>query len=391
MMSKRQLTRCVAATCLLIVTTQPCLAAQDATTTGIVAGLGLTAASGKTSVSSGGGAIEATLLDSDAVLQAGDTIRRLATAAGKAWMTAKSSAPSPAPTFLVLGHNDTVDFTAARWLQRRLALIDGGYPSPTDCKVKAATPSASALSNRFQERLRVPGKGVVEPSIADIPAALATDISIQGVTVSTDDRLLVEAITIGGYGPTRRWTPVGTDQQTPKLQKAAATFVTSGEVIDASTADLIENFNKHLALEDKARATCLSPAGKAWLTVAQAFDTSATSTEKGNAPIATAAELLTIAAKRPLILHVAVEQSGGTAITRSNIFYTLGFPGAATVSAGLLVSFRLNDPVSGDGILTGFVRCAVTPVRFQNVAKIVAATSEKPNAQDRVRCSYVTS
>ena len=102
-----------------------------------------------------------------------------------------------------------------------------------------------------------------------------------------------------------------------------------------------------------------------------------------------AAELLAMTENGALVLRVAVEQTGGTAITRSNIFYTLGWPGAATVSAGFLASFRLTDPVKGTALLAGFVRCAVTPTRFQDVRKIVAADQQQL-LEAAVSCSVIT-
>lgn len=371
----------------IMVATTPARAAGDDTTTGIVAGLGLSAASGKTSVAAGGGAIEATLLDSDAVVMAGSTIRKLATAASVSWNAAQRDPDNRRPTFVVLGHSDAIDFTAARWLERRLDLIDGQYPTPADCK--AAT-NADLPPNGDHSLVGAGGK-TITPSVTDIPALLATDTTIQGVTVATDDRLLVDAIAMGGDGPMNRWMPVRADGTIAAPTLASATFRTPGEVIDAPPGGLITKFNGHLAKEKDALTTCATPAGKAWLTVAQAFDASATSTDKGNAPIATAAELLTLADAKPLVLHVAVEQSGGTAITRANVFYTLGFPGAATVSAGLLVSFRLADPVSGTPIMTGLVRCAAAPTRFQDVARIVAAKASGKAIENRVSCSYITS
>ena len=73
----------------------------------------------------------------------------------------------------------------------------------------------------------------------------------------------------------------------------------------------------------------------------------------------------------PLILRTTIEQQGGTSITRSGILYTLGFPGAAQISAGLIASYRLVEPDTGQAKAAGFVLCVVKPVNIGRVARIV--------------------
>ena len=95
----------------------------------------------------------------------------------------------------------------------------------------------------------------------------------------------------------------------------------------------------------------------------------------------------------PYVLRLAVEQTGGTAITRGNIWYTLGFPGAATVSSGLLTSYRLVDPGTGVTHSAGFVRCVIAPVSMGNVHLVVNQEAQNEFNRNKLRgktyCSYI--
>ena len=111
---------------------------------------------------------------------------------------------------------------------------------------------------------------------------------------------------------------------------------------------------------------------------ADVLATGLNASEKGAlSPLVTAMQLdgllgsTAIGGKPTSILRVAAEQVGGTAISRSGVLYTLGFPGAAVISTGVLVSFRLVDPRSGEVVCIGIVRCAVPQTRFGRVRDVV--------------------
>lgn len=364
--------------------------AASTATTGIVAGVGLNAASGKTTISAGGGAIEATLLNTDAVVKAGRAIRILSIGAAGA---------SQHKTVLVLGHGDALDLTMARYFQMRLRQLAiagrnlGPCPPPKPSQVSSTQKGEQtfqALDNFFKS---------LAPAPSDLTAAIATDTTIQGIPLTTDERVLVDSIMMAAP---RNAAWVDSDLLTYPAHTSAVppdptvtsqvAFKIPGDMADVSAdTGLIKEFND-LQLEAMRKRTCGSDAAKQWLTEAQAFEAMATAGDKGAPPLAAAAELLSIADTGDyLVLRIAIEQSGGTAITRSNIFYTLGLPGAATVSAGLLVSFRLSDPANGTDVLTGFVRCAVRPTRFQDIHRLVASDPRYHVPADQVKCAVLTS
>lgn len=281
--------------------------AADTATTGIAVGLGLQAASGKTTISNGGGATEAALLNSQALLKAGNVIRRVVEAAA-----------GERRQILVLGHSDTLDFVTARSIQMRLADLRKAQPPSSQCKnklVRMQTVSPQkevALSGSFFSKL--------VPAPNDITAALATDITIQGITISTDDRLLMEAFLIGA--DQARW--MDADAITPLQGPSVRTHVfrVPGDNVDIGPNNqLIADF---LALQRSAGATrqCDSAAYKAWLSDVQAFQTSVLSSDKGGpAPLATAAALLALSPEnaRPLIFE------GGLGTERGNCHYEIEY------------------------------------------------------------------
>ena len=319
--------------------------------TGIAAGLGLTAATGKTTVSSGAGGIEASLLTADAVLAAGQEIRNRAA-------TAANGKP-----VLVLGRSDVVDLASARWVSDRIDTLQH--------EVSQATCADSA-----------PGGGphiksflLPQPSAADIGAALATDVTISQITISEDDRLLINAVASLGVDSASAWVPLGAPA--PARSSSPGIFVVPGEVVDTdSTSDLMKRYRTLQSSVDHL-AACPSASAKAAISSVSDFVKGVSTSSKGPAPIVLAALLVNPDRANPLILRVAIEQVGGTAITRNNIWYSLGFPGAATISSGLLASYRLTDPINGQVVARGLVRCVIKPVNFSDVDAALSAPTKQ--------------
>jgi hypothetical protein len=323
-------------------------AQSAAAATGIAAGLGLTAASGKTTLNSGAGVIEAAVLSSDAVIAAGAEIRsRVAAVAG-------------GRSVLVVGRTDTLDLATARWMQMRVSELHNELDAAqTGCApVNPIHPlAAPAAAGK-------PAAGL-QAAPADITAALATDVTISPIALSVDDRLLISAVASPAT-PSRGWMSLGA---TPTPDTASNSFSIPGEIVSIGTnSPLLADYDKIQSVANALAATqCKTDQAKAAIADVTSFVNSVSSASKGQAPIIVAAELLQYSADAAYVLRVGVEQSGGTAITRANIWYTLGFPGAATVSTGLLASYRLIDPSTGAVKASGLVRCLTRTIPFRDV------------------------
>ncbi|WEJ99272.1 MAG: hypothetical protein P0Y59_20425 [Candidatus Sphingomonas phytovorans] len=373
--------------------------ADDPKTVGLAAGVGLAAASGKNSVSDNGGIAEAAVLNTEGVLVAGAEIRRLAMVV------------APKSSFLVLGHGDAVDFAKARFVDWKLTNLekyvgDTCPKTPPPPKSTKSPPPETSSGKLFDYSapwlvLNTPqGRAALSPT--DLTAAVMTDIDVKGLSLSTDDRMLVDAVLMGspdGTGalvPSQWYLPGALTAPILETQGDAAvgSFRAPSDLVDLDVANatgMLARLDK-VAAWARDNADCKPFKGK--VAEVNAFVSTVTSADKDSTPpIIAAAQINTLTADKPLVLRVAVEQNSGTAVTRSNIWYSLGAPGAIQVSAGLIVSFRLTKPTTGQALLTGYVRCMIRPTSMRNVKKIVEGAYDPAEAKaqdDRARVQTPT-
>lgn len=353
-MNARKICNTVAAAALLL--SGAPAHAQSAAAAGIVAGLGLTAAGGKTTLSGSAGTTEATLLSTSAIADAGQRIH------------AAAGAAAGDRSVLVLARGDAVDFTSVRWMKLRIASLTAALHGPCNPPKPAPTPPAHGKLAAHATPA-AGGAAGLKASPADVAGLLATDVSISGITFTDDDRLLVSAVA----------QPIAFDvDPKPGPGAAAPTFAIPGEFADVSDAEaspggLLGDFLEMQRLAG-TKLTCTLPEMKSALADEAAFVSSVSSATKGQAPIMVAAQLDQMV--RPLVLRVAIEASGGTATVRSNIWYQLGIRhDAATVSAGILASYRLTDPRTGEVKASGLVRCLTNPVALNQAEASLAKPS----------------
>ena len=350
----------------------PGIAADDTTNAGIIAGLGLGAAGGKTTASGGSGAIEAGILGSDAVLQTGGII---------AGITNEAAAGRPV---LVLAQDESVNLNQPDVVFERLAAATALF----NAKCSATRVKPPAAENPDAEPF-LKSLGPLLPK--DVIAATAVDTSISPITLSVADRMLIDAVLIRAdatpVSPVAGWSkaaPVLPARDGAKL----ATFVIPADVtmVRLKGSEVYRRYKALLDLSSKWRRDgCDTTEAKAALTTADALVTSLNAPGEKGAPSAlvNAVQLEQARGTNTLVLRVAVEQAGGTLLTRSGVIYSLGFPGAAVVSSGLLTSFRLSDPATGTIVALGVVRCFLPPSRLRKVRDAVDDARSAP-----MSCSY---
>lgn len=376
---------CVAVILLAIA---PAAAADDVERTGIAAGLGLTAATGKTTMSDGAGGIEASLLDSDAMLSAGKLIRKIAIA----------GRTDPTREILVLAKGDAVDFSMALWVMQRMKdLRQRSTALPrNDCrKVPVVIEQIQGGESPFKSldggETQTKKFGFAR---TDIVAALASDVTVGKIALSAEDRTLIHAIQMGGASDTGwRALPDGAPVVTPAIDDGFR-LLADQAAVDPSSNEAFQRLAALQAWTDSHRH-CDSDVFKAMIETIDKFVASVTTAEKGVPAIVTSAQLASGGFDRlPLILRVAIDDRGGTAVTRSNIWYTLGFPGAAVVTSGLKLSFQLSDPKLGTNITSGQIRCVTRPTSYRDVRNmLVTKTSTGQGSigdrqQKLVTCAY---
>lgn len=360
---RRSTTSCVAFA--MLATSVPTAAMADDPATGVIAGLGIAAASGKTTASTGSGAIEAGVLGSDAVLETGGII---------AGITNKAAGNR---TVLILAQDESVNLNQPDVVLERLAAVTALFS--VRCRSGPAAPAVAAPA--------APPLGPVLPK--DVIAATAVDTSISPITLSVADRMLIDAVLINGNAapltPGTGWSKPADFVAAP-TGSAVAAFAVPADLTMAklSGSEVYRKYKALLALETSFRG-CDTTEAKTALTTADTLVTNLNTPGDKGAPSAlvNAAQLETARGTSTLVLRVAVEQAGGTLLTRTGVIYTLGFPGAAVVSSGLLTSFRLSDPATGKVVALGLVRCFLPPSRLRKVRDAVDNAASAP-----MSCSY---
>ena len=330
------------------------------------------------------------MLDSDAFLKAGTAIRQIA----------KSARTDDTRPILILAKGDTVDFSMALWVINRMEdLYQHAQQLPgNDCKKKPIVEQTSRGSS-MGSWLKSEDGGASETkkfgfAKTDIVAALATEVSVGAISLTAEDRTLINAIQMGDASdPVWRAIPSAMPAVTPAK---TSSFKTLGE---PSAVDLADNdaFDALRRLQNwtDAHRQCDSDVYKAAIDTIDKFVAGVTVSEKGPPAIVNAALLGDGGfAKLPFILRVAIDDRGGTSITRSNIWYSIGLPGAAVITSGLKVSFQLSDPKLGTSLVTGQIRCATRPTSYRDVRNmLVTQQSTGPNSlgdrqEKLVTCAY---
>jgi hypothetical protein len=249
----------------------------------------------------------------------------------------------------------------------------------------------------------------------DAVAAVATSTAIEKIDVSVGERALLATIVLNTGALTKQppadkfpidWNKPEFIDLVQGKERTKPNFVIPGEAqVDLDTSKVWNNYvrlvNSLSVIEkckDKDGMKGLASDITAYIAILNA-----TGEKTPVSPLMTAIRMDAIvpgeysvftkavkngeAPEKLYILRVYVENSGGTSFAKSSIWYTLGFPGAATVSSGLVVSFRLVDPASASTLLTGIVRCAEKPRNMRSVARQSGGGSAASSIEG---CAYIS-
>lgn len=381
------------------------LADDDTEKVGLAAALGLTAADGKTTLGEGAGAIEAALLETDAINQAGAIIAALA-------QTKRTG------NILLVTKGEAINAAAYAAIKRRITALTG-YMANTPCPpppaaVRTNTKKKDKNNNEMNGALPLDGSEEEEKdsktrtglSVADIVPALATSTSFSSIALTVEDRAILSAILLNrnamlksGATPSipARWQAADLTARADSDVASNITFIIPSELQgDPANSQILNAYNNMLKEADSKRyCSGRDEKVKAAISAVEAYAQSlnAVADKAPVAPLSLAIQQEKLyQTSAPKILRVSVEQSGGTSRTSSGIWYTLGFPNAAKVSAGLIVSFRLIDTRSGTTESAGIVRCALPYAGLRSIkhfAKPELETGEQGVPPRKATCSYI--
>ena len=335
-------------------------AAADGTTVGVLARRGVSAASGKTSLGAGAGAIEAGLLGSEAFQRAGAIIAGVVNdkAAGR--------------NVAVLAHDEKLDLIMPRLIDDRIREVDRYVATSCARLPRPSAPARRPLIFGLLDKLMSPEGKPLKLGPADIAGVAQVDTTIGAIALTADDRMLVNALMMQrGQGPLPAEIGWTTWTGGTAVGRTAIYHVPTDTMGLPAGSQVYRDYARLVRTVTEWRTRCTGDAGKAIIGTGDGLIASLNASDKGPAPLATAIQLETLG-DDPLVLRLAIEQVGGTSLTRAGVIYSFGWPDAATVGSGLLASFRLIDPRTGTNRAVGLIRCMVRQTNVKRVADTLA-------------------
>lgn len=350
--------------------TTPAFAA-DEEEVGALAFFGLTAATGKTTLGTGAGELEANLLMTSLLDSFGTTVRaaidpsiRLSEtnvdeAQEKARLLMAPTPPSHAAgtmsdkiRVLPVADDQVLDFRALDIVNTRMTEITTiiGSVSEGNCKTP---PTAEGATKSDGKEAGIDGSfGGIATAIL---GAMMEDKTVTGIAVTTPTSMLINAIT------------------SDKLTQGKWLIPSERIFGDRSLA---EDLSTQLDLARTKLAKCKANAiYKADLERALALGNSLTEPGKDGAPslIEKAIFLSGITPERTYILRVSVAKAGGSMVNRSSIWTSIGVVDGVSVRGGLAASWRLIKADDGTVLDSATVSCSTKAVKFGQVHAVDTA------------------
>ena len=166
-------------------------------------------------------------------------------------------------------------------------------------------------------------------------------------------------------------------QEVPAALLAAAVanrldhaFLPSAAIAGEHDAKLIRSFKNLMDAADEAQEKAAADEQdelKALLARYDSLTTRLLTPDKaGVAPLAFAARLQKLLQGDPYVLRVNTEKAGGTLLKRTNVVTAFGGE-SVFVSGGLVSSYQLTDPRTGEMIGAGVVTCRTTLTSLKRV------------------------
>ncbi|MDJ0275377.1 hypothetical protein QLH51_00965 [Sphingomonas sp. 2R-10] len=249
---------------------------------------------------------------------------------------------------LLLSADDPLVLDTAANLESQIAFAEGALTKalPATCKTASGTDGETG--------------GFLPPAVAGaVLGLLKTDTDISGIEATIPDGMLIATVA-------------------RRLARSNVPVILPTALIAPNhDSALAGRWGELLASRDHAK-TCLSRFGgrkadaatkrktlEAAIAAVDAFEAKQTKPDdNGRIPLARAIQVETLLADNPHVLRVHVEKGGGTLLKRANLWTALGAP-AVGITGGLVVSYVLTDPASGQfrggGVLT--CRTALTNLR----------------------------
>lgn len=334
---------------------------NDVDTPTLLAYLGLTAADGKNTVGEGAGGIEGHMLASVMAIKAADkVIEHVKGGKEPVVLLAGNEVFSLAEYYqadrqLKLLEDDTKRFMKQVAVTR--CLMPGSLVAPFASLDSIKTITSTPLTEKADK---------FDFQVSDVLGAFRTSSSFSPVSVTLGTQLFKNAIL--------------------SRNNAGVVWVNPGDISQPTGGDgFIDKFislrNDLVPFADgKCDKTdeAIKKAATALLTRVDGLTASKEGAPSLLDKAAVAATILSTH-KAIKVLRVDVDKAGGTLVNTSNIFTSLGVPGI-TMRGGMVVTYRLVDPITGSTDKAGIINCRVPK-------RLLKSITSKDIGLDAVTCS----
>jgi hypothetical protein len=322
---------------------------------------------GKYTVGNGSLAIESWLLTSTALDSTADVIKtRVATAmtgdanraldarikhiAALKQIAQQTGDPDPSETtarkILVITGAEPLDFSQVVMMDTEIHALTERLAAVCGCVTSSSTTGQH------------PFGGILLPAIGAAASILRSDTELTAVEQTVDAKLLAAAVAgkLNAILPSSAIASGGSSRLIVAFKK----------LVD--TADEAQVEYDKLSGNPKATDPEKEKAAKLKVLLARydAFYARVTTAKDGIVPLAYAARLQDLMDGDPYVLRVNTEKAGGTLVKRTNVLTAFGAP-SAFITAGLVSSYQLTDPVTGELIAAGIVTCRTTLTSLKRV------------------------
>lgn len=308
----------------VLATTQPAVAGEETEDVALLAYLGLDAASGKTTLAEGAGALEGFILTSRMLDQAGGEISRQV--ARKLGSDVKRVVP--------LADDQKLSLSAYSYVLTRFASLDATL---ADVRRRNQCRGGTRPLAPRRDRSAKP-----DLTAADLIGALKTDTDIRPYTVAPSAQLVINAITAHRIDRVD-WS------------------VPDEIALISGPSTLLNTYSRILteanALSDAACNEAIGGEADAIGAAARGLAAPGDGGKPSLLEQAMLSEGLVESGGQTRVLRVNVAKAGGSLINRSNIWTTLGANGV-TMTGGMVITYRLVDPETGQLLLSEALVCS---------------------------------
>ena len=293
--------------------------AADTAETGILAALGLTAATGKTQLAEGGGQMEGVILAAPLLKAAAIAL-------------AEAIEGDDKDNLVVLGADEVFDISLPDVVRQNLVGV-AKTANSLSCPHKQGGKAVKGVDNAGDGE-----KASATQLAAAAIGALKVDTSLSSFDAGKPEKAQIAMVAM-------------------KLNAVVPSEISV--IPDSKSNAVLVAFNNAesalIKLEGCKEAPTIKPSYERLTAKLQAI---AAEGDKGApSPLQAAAKQWPLTEKDPLILRVQLEKVGGTIVNRSNIFIQFGFPGALKAYGALKLNYWLIDPKEGKMKAVGSILC----------------------------------